>query len=61
MRPRIDAARQYLPEEFIWDVFHHLVNAVKAMDAGPSNPKYPELTTFVHRDIKPDNSQYSIL
>ncbi|KAL8977578.1 MAG: hypothetical protein Q9205_006646, partial [Flavoplaca limonia] len=47
--------KQYLPEEFIWDVFHHLVNAVKAMDAGPSNPKYPELTTFVHRDIKPDN------
>lgn len=29
------------------------------MDMGPSKPKQPHLTTYVHRDIKPDNSQYS--
>ncbi|KAL8672009.1 MAG: hypothetical protein Q9168_003514 [Polycauliona sp. 1 TL-2023] len=47
--------KQYFPEEFIWDVFHHLLNAVKAMDSGPLKPKYPHLTTYVHRDIKPQN------
>ncbi|KAL8645090.1 MAG: hypothetical protein Q9226_007459, partial [Calogaya cf. arnoldii] len=47
--------KQYLPEEFIWDVFHHLVNAIKAMDSGPSKRKHPYLTTYVHRDIKPEN------
>ncbi|KAL8801927.1 MAG: hypothetical protein Q9200_006772 [Gallowayella weberi] len=48
---------QYFPEEFIWDVFHHLVNACKAMDRGPSKRKNPVLTTYVHRDIKPENSK----
>ncbi|KAI4234091.1 MAG: hypothetical protein LQ349_003995 [Xanthoria aureola] len=47
--------KQYFPEEFIWDVFHHLVNACKAMDKGPSRPKDPSHTTYVHRDIKPNN------
>ncbi|KAL8676114.1 MAG: hypothetical protein Q9186_007337 [Xanthomendoza sp. 1 TL-2023] len=49
--------KQYFPEEFIWDVFHHLVNACKAMDRGPSpaKQKHPELTTYVHRDIKLEN------
>ncbi|KAL8849600.1 MAG: hypothetical protein Q9221_005428 [Calogaya cf. arnoldii] len=47
--------KQYLPEEFIWDVFLRLVNATKAMNSGPSKRKHAYLTTYVHRDIKPEN------
>ncbi|KAL9000178.1 MAG: hypothetical protein Q9169_001080 [Polycauliona sp. 2 TL-2023] len=54
-----DAPRQYFPEEFIWDVFYHLLNAVKAMDQGPTKPKDPSHTTYVHRDIKTANSQFT--
>ncbi|KAL8733025.1 MAG: hypothetical protein Q9166_002423 [cf. Caloplaca sp. 2 TL-2023] len=49
--------RQYLPEEFIWDVFYHLVSACKVMDEGPSpsRQRYSWCKTYVHRDIKPEN------
>ncbi|KAL8950393.1 MAG: hypothetical protein Q9222_003573 [Ikaeria aurantiellina] len=51
--------RCYIPEEFIWDAFYHLVNACTTMSKGPSKymRKEPYYTTYVHRDIKPDNSK----
>ncbi len=48
-------SRLYMPEPFLWDVFHHLVEAAVAMRYGPTNGSWGG-HEIVHRDIKPGNS-----
>ena len=62
VRPRIvidsellRLSRLYMPEPFLWDVFHHLVEAAVAMRYGPTNGSWGG-HEIVHRDIKPGNS-----
>ena len=59
-RVRIDfevlrLSRVYMPEPFLWDVFHHLLEAAVAMRYGPTNGRWGG-QEIVHRDIKPGNS-----
>lgn len=49
-------SRLYMPESFLWDVFHHLVEAAVAMRYGPANGGWGG-HEIVHRDLKPGNSQ----
>lgn len=46
--------RLYMPEPFLWDVFHHLVEAAVAMRYGPEDGGWGG-HEIVHRDIKPGN------
>lgn len=48
-------SRLYMPEPFLWDVFHHLVEAAVAMRNGPADGGW-DGHEIVHRDIKPGNS-----
>ena len=48
-------SRLYMPEPFLWTVFHHLVEAVVAMRYGPTDGSWRG-HEIVHRDIKPGNS-----
>lgn len=47
-------SRLYMPEPFLWDVFHHLVEAAVAMQYGPTDGGWGGYE-IVHRDIKPAN------
>lgn len=48
-------SRLYMPEPFLWDVFHYLVEAAVAMRYGPTDGSWNG-HEIVHRDIKPGNS-----
>lgn len=55
--------RRHLPEGFIWEVFYYLLDAAEAMANGApknaaKNSKSKGDFQIVHRDIKPDNSQF---
>lgn len=43
-----------MPEPFLWDVFHYLVEAAVAMRYGSSEGGWGG-REIVHRDIKPGN------
>lgn len=45
----------YVPEPFLWDVLHHLVEAAVAMLYGSTDGSWGD-HKIVHRDIKPGNS-----
>ncbi|KAI9841430.1 MAG: hypothetical protein M1837_000706 [Sclerophora amabilis] len=45
----------YLPEPFLWDVFHSLVRAAKIMAHGTYKKKPVWKRQLVHRDLKPAN------
>lgn len=47
-----------MPEPFLWDIFHHLVEAAVAMRYGPEDGGWGG-HEIVHRDIKPGNSPSS--
>ena len=47
--------RLYMPEPFLWDVFHQLVETAVAMRYGPVGGGWDHYE-IVHRDIKPANS-----
>lgn len=49
--------RQYLPEAFLWEVFHYQVEAASAMANGPADGRWV-FEEIVHRDIKPGNGIY---
>lgn len=51
----LSISRLYMPEPFLWDVFHHLVEAAVAMRYGPTDGGWGG-HEIVHRDIKPGNS-----
>ena len=44
-----------MPEPFLWDIFHHLVEAAVAMRYGPASGRWGG-QEIVHWDIKPGNS-----
>ena len=44
-----------MPEPFLWDVFHRLLEAAVAMRCGPTDGSWNG-QEIVHRDIKPGNS-----
>ena len=48
-------SRLYMPEPFLWHVFHHLAEAAAAMRYGASEGGWSG-HEIVHRDIKPGNS-----
>lgn len=52
----LKVSRLYMPEPFLWSVFHHLVEAAVAMRCGPADGGWGD-HEIVHRDIKPGNSQ----
>lgn len=52
------AWNSYLPEEFLWHVFHSLANAATTMEQGPFTHLESEEAidwSVTHLDIKPDN------
>lgn len=51
----LNLSRLYMPEPFLWDVFHNLVEAAVAMRYGPTDGGWAG-HEIVHRDIKPGNS-----
>lgn len=50
----LNLSRLYMPEPFLWDVFHNLVEAAVAMRYGPTDGGWAG-HEIVHRDIKPGN------
>lgn len=46
--------RLYMPEPFLWDVFHQLVETAVAMRYGPADGRWDDYE-IVHLDIKPAN------
>lgn len=45
-----------MPEPFVWEVFHYLVEAAAAMQNGPEGKDWN--FEFVHQDIKPENGLF---
>ncbi len=52
--------RLYVSGRFLWDIFHHFVEAAIAMRYGPADGGW-EGHEIVHRDIKPGNSPTPML